>query len=287
MAFLDTSMGVQTQHSFRPPDRPLGEPISSPRMSPAVLIVDDDVSVRESLEALIRLEGFQVKTFSSAQEFLDQSQPEAPCCLLLDVYMPGLTGLELQKRVSLERRYMPIIFISGQADIPSTVQAMKVGAVEFLTKPLKEETLLTAIHSAIARSQALLAREFELTKLSERHARLTKRERDVMSLVVVGLSNKQIGSELQISEITVKAHRGSMMRKMEADSLADLIYIATRLRLVRRPRACVSTNSQDTPLQGQPQSAPTAIRSLRERTSEMLRPRDEITSQVHVGNVSG
>ncbi len=288
MELLDAStMAVQTPQVSWSQDRSVSKRTSAPGDSPVVFIVDDDVSVRESLEALIRLEGFQVMTYGSAQDFLDQSQPEVPCCLLLDVCMPGLTGLELQKQVSRERRYMPIIFISGQADIPSTVQAMKVGAVEFLTKPLKDEDLLDAIHSAVGRSEVLLAREFELTNLKARFARLTKRERDVMSLVVLGLSNKQIGSELQISEITVKAHRGSMTRKMEADSLADLIYVAARLRLTRRPGSCIPTSSQERPSQASFQSARTAVRGVRTGISEMLKPGDAVTTRGRLGTVSG
>jgi FixJ family two-component response regulator len=204
--------------------------------SSLVFVVDDDISVRESLELLIQSEGLCVETFTSAQEFLDRPSELVPSCLVLDLSLPGLNGLELQKRVAVERPDVPIIFITGHGDISSTVQAMKAGAVEFLTKPISNEALLTAIHSSLERSKALLGRDEELRMLRARYARLTAREREVMALVVVGLPNKQVAGELDISEITVKAHRGSMMRKMEADSLAELVNIAMRLRLPR-PRA--------------------------------------------------
>jgi FixJ family two-component response regulator len=208
---------------------------------PIVFVVDDDISVRESLEALIRLEGLEVQTFSSAQEFLAHPRVSTPSCMILDVSLPGLNGLELQRRVSSEQRDMPIIFITGHGDIPMTVQAMKAGAVEFLTKPFADHVLLNAIRNAIDRSRAVIAREDELRFLKGRHAQLTPREREVMALVVVGLMNKQIADELNISEITVKAHRGCMMRKMNADSLAELVHMAARLRLPRSPAARTST----------------------------------------------
>ena len=200
---------------------------------PVVFIVDDDVSVRESLELLLRHEGLGVETFVSAQEFLGRPRVNVPSCLLLDFSLPGFNGLELQKRVAVERHEMPIIFITGHGDIPMTVQAMKAGAVEFLTKPFSDEVLLNAIRNAIERSNALLDREVEIRALKARYTRLTAREREVMALVVAGLPNKQMGGELGISEIIVKAHRGSMMRKMEAESLAELVNITTRLRLIR------------------------------------------------------
>jgi FixJ family two-component response regulator len=201
---------------------------------PVVFVVDDDISVRESLELLIRYEGLCVETFTSAQEFLDRPGVSVPSCLVLDLSLPGLNGLELQKRVAVERPGMPIIFITGHGDIPSTVQAMKAGAVEFLTKPLRDEVLMNAIRSSLERSKALLSRDEEIRMLRDRYAHLTSRERQVMALVVTGLPNKQVAGELGISEITVKAHRGSMMRKMKADSLAELVNFAARLRL-RRP----------------------------------------------------
>ncbi len=198
-----------------------------------VFVVDDDISVRESLELLIRYEGLGVETFVSAQEFLSRSRATVPSCLVLDISLPGLNGLELQKHVAVERHEMPIIFITGHGDIPTTVQAMKAGAVEFLTKPFSDEVLLNAIRNALERSKGLLDRDTEIRALKARYACLTAREREVMALVAIGLPNKQVGGELGISEITVKAHRGSMMRKMKAESLAELVSIATRLRLTR------------------------------------------------------
>jgi FixJ family two-component response regulator len=203
--------------------------------TPVVFIVDDDVSVRESLELLLSHEGLGVETFVSAQEFLSRPRPAEPSCLVLDYSLPGLNGLELQKLVAVERHEMPIIFITGHGDVPMTVQAMKAGAVEFLTKPFRDEVLLTAIRNAIERSRAILSRDTEIRALKARYACLTSREREVMALVVSGLPNKQVGGELGISEITVKAHRGSMMRKMKAESLAELVNIATRLRVMRPP----------------------------------------------------
>jgi FixJ family two-component response regulator len=207
-----------------------------------VFVVDDDISVRESLEALIRLEGLDVQTFRSAQEFLAYPRTSAPSCMVLDVSLPGLNGLELQKCISAERQDMPIIFVTGHGDIPMTVQAMKAGAVEFLTKPFADHVLLNAIGKAVNRSRAILARDEELRSLKERYAQLTPREGEVMALVVVGLLNKQIAGELCISEITVKAHRGCMMRKMDADSLAELVNMAARLRLPRSPVARFSAS---------------------------------------------
>jgi len=200
---------------------------------PLVLVVDDDISVRESLELLLRHEGLRVETFVSAQEFLSRAPVTVPSCLVLDISLPGLNGLDLQKRVAVERHEMPIIFITGHGDIPITVQAMKAGAVEFLTKPFSDEILLNAVRHALVRSKALLDRSREMLALKTRYLCLSAREREVMALVAAGLPNKQVGSELGISEITVKAHRGSMMRKMKAESLAELVSIATRLRLVR------------------------------------------------------
>jgi FixJ family two-component response regulator len=198
--------------------------------TPVVFVVDDDVSVRESLESLIRCAGWQPETFASAQEFLSRPRVLAPSCLVLDVTLPDLNGLDLQKRVAVDRTDMPIIFITGYGDVPMTVQAMKAGAVEFLTKPFGDDVLLSAIRHAIGRSQAALGHEAEMQALRDRHASLSRREREVMALVVSGLLNKQVGGELSISEITVKAHRGKVMRKMEAHSLADLVTMAARLR---------------------------------------------------------
>jgi FixJ family two-component response regulator len=203
------------------------------RATPIVFVVDDDVSVRESLELLIQCAGWQPEIFASAQAFLACPRALAPSCLVLDVTLPDLNGLELQKRIAIDRIEMPIIFITGYADVPMTVQAMKAGAVEFLTKPFGDDVLLVAIQHAIERSEAALGKEAELRTLRECHATLSPREREVMALVVSGLLNKQIGGELGISEITVKAHRGKVMRKMKANSFADLVTIAARLRIVR------------------------------------------------------
>lgn len=199
--------------------------------SPIVFIVDDDVSVRESLQLLIQNEGWQAETFSSAQEFLDRPRAALPSCLILDVSLPGLNGLELQDRVAVDRTDMPIIFITGHGDIPMTVRAMKAGAIEFLTKPFSDEVLLNAIRQALQRSSIALRYEAELQELRKRYESLTARERQVMALVVSGLLNKQVGGELGISEITVKAHRGKVMQKMKAGSLADLLKMAAQLRL--------------------------------------------------------
>ncbi len=198
---------------------------------PRVFVVDDDISVRESLELLIRCAGWQAETFASAQEFLSRPRVLAPSCLVLDVGLPDLNGLDLQKRVAADRTDMPIIFITGHGDVPMTVQAMKAGAVEFLTKPFGDEVLLGAIRNAIERSRAAVSREAEMRVLQNSYASLTPREREVMALVVSGRLNKQVGGELGISEITVKAHRGHAMRKMKAGSLADLVNMAARLRL--------------------------------------------------------
>jgi len=195
-----------------------------------VFVVDDDISVRESLELLIQNEGWQPKTFESAQEFLDYRRALIPSCLVLDLSLPGLNGLELQKRVAVERPEIPIIFITGHGDIPKTVEAMKGGAVEFLTKPFNDEVLLTAIQRALERSRLALARKIELQELRDRYASLTPREGQVMALVVSGLLNKQVGGELGISEKTVKAHRGQVMQKMKANSVADLVKMAEKLR---------------------------------------------------------
>ena len=200
------------------------------QVTPIVFVVDDDVSVRESLELLIRCEGWLPAAFASAQEFLACPRALVPSCLVLDVSLPGLNGLDLQKRVTVERTDMPIIFITGHGDVPMTVQAMKAGAIEFLTKPFSDDVLLSAVRVALERSRVALSLEAEMRILRDCYASLSQRERQVMALVVSGLLNKQVGGELGISEITVKAHRGKVMQKMKADSLADLVKMAARLR---------------------------------------------------------
>ena len=199
--------------------------------TPIVFVVDDDVSVCKSLELLIGSAGWIPETFASAQEFLSSPRVVAPSCLVLDVNLPGLNGLELQKRIAGDRSDMPIIFISGYGDVPMTVQAMKAGAVEFLTKPFRDEVLFTAIRHALEASSSALANEAQTRALRNCYESLSRREREVMALVVSGLLNKQVGSELGISEITVKAHRGQVMRKMRAGSLANLVTMAARMRL--------------------------------------------------------
>jgi FixJ family two-component response regulator len=205
-------------------------PIPKLHDKPIVFVVDDDISVRESLEMLIRFAGWQPETFASAEEFLAHPRALTPNCLVLDVALPDLNGLDLQKLVA-DRIEMPIIFITGYGDVPMTVRAMKAGAVEFLTKPFEEEALLGAIRHAIDHSQTALGNEAEMQALRGRYASLTPREREVMAMVVSGLLNKQVGFELGISEITVKAHRGKVMLKMKAHSLAELVKTAERLRI--------------------------------------------------------
>jgi FixJ family two-component response regulator len=206
------------------------EVLTMPDAPSIVFVVDDDVSVRESLELLIRTAGWEPQVFASAPEFLSRPRPAVPCCLVLDVTLPGLSGLELQRQLT-ERTGMPIIFITGHGDVPMTVQAMKAGAIEFLTKPFKDDVLLEAIRDAIDRSRAALRHDLEMQVLKNCYASLTPREKEVLALVVSGLLNKQIGGELGISEVTVKTHRGQMMRKMKADSVPALVTMAARLGL--------------------------------------------------------
>ena len=196
-----------------------------------VFVIDDDVSVRESLEALIAFTGRSVQTFASAQAFLDYPRGPAPGCLVLDVSLPDLNGLELQERLANDEIELPIVFITGHGDVPMSVRAMKAGAVEFLTKPLDDEALLRAIDEALAKSHGVFARQLDLQMLRDDYASLSKREREVMELVTSGLLNKQVGGVLAISEITVKAHRGQVMRKMKAHSFAELVNMASVLEL--------------------------------------------------------
>jgi FixJ family two-component response regulator len=202
-----------------------------PHAKSIVFVVDDDISVRESLELLIDAAGWHPELFASAQSFLDYPSVSVPHCLVLDISLPGLNGLELQRRVQTVRPELPIIFITGHGDVPKTVQAMKAGAVEFLTKPFPDAVLLDAIRHALERSRSFLGLAAQIQDLRDRYASLTQREQQVMKLVVDGLLNKQVGGELGISEITVKAHRGKVMQKMKADSLPDLVKMAGKLGL--------------------------------------------------------
>lgn len=202
------------------------------RVTPIVFVIDDDISVRESLEGLLRYEGMQVETFVSAEEFLKRPPAAGPSCLVLDVSLPDLNGLALQERLA-DRTDMPIIFITGFGDVPMTVQAMKAGAIEFLTKPFADTVLLDAVKNALERSRTAFEQKTEIEELRDNYTLLSPREREVMALVVSGLMNKQVGAELGISEITVKAHRGSVMRKMKANTLVDLVNMAAKLNLTR------------------------------------------------------
>jgi FixJ family two-component response regulator len=205
--------------------------------TPLVFVVDDDLSVRESLEVMFRYAGFQVETFASAQEFLVRPRALAPSCLVLDVGLPDLNGLDLQRQVAGDRADMPIIFITGCGDVPMSVRAMKAGAAEFLTKPFDDEVILEAVRQATQRSRVTLVEQCELCAIRNRYALLSRREQEVLELVISGLLNKQVGAELGISEITVKAHRGQVMRKMQVRSLADLVTIAAKLGVERCSRS--------------------------------------------------
>jgi FixJ family two-component response regulator len=204
--------------------------IAPSRLAPIAFVVDDDVSMRELLELLFRSAGWQVETFASARDFLARPRVLAPSCLVLDVALPDLNGLALQKRLVAERAEMPIIILTGYGDVSMAVEAMKAGALEFLTKPVSPAKLLEAVSRAFERSHALLVQDAELHSLQARHAVLSRRQREVMALVTAGRLNKQVASELKISEVTVKAHRGSVMRRMHADSLAELVIMNARLR---------------------------------------------------------
>jgi FixJ family two-component response regulator len=197
---------------------------------PVVLVVDDDPAIRQALQSLIRSVGLRVETFASAQEFHARRRSDAPSCLVLDVRMPGASGLDVQRQLGERGLTLPIIFITGHGDIPMTVQAMKAGAIEFLSKPFRDQHLLDAITQAIERDRLARKERREVAELQLRHESLTPREREVMTFVVKGLLNKQVGAELGMSETTVKLHRGQVMQKMRADSLADLVRIAERLR---------------------------------------------------------
>ena len=205
-------------------------PRLTPSPRPIVFIVDDDISVRESLESLVRTAGWRAETFASAKDFLARPRVDAPSCLVLDIQLPDLSGLDLQRRM-VDRIDMPIIFVTGYGDVQTTVQAMKAGALEFLTKPYSSEVVLDAIENAIERSRAALGRQAKVMSIKGHYASLSRREREVMALVVSGRLNKQVGGELGISEITVKAHRGNVMRKMRAESVADLVRMAASLEI--------------------------------------------------------
>src|SRR5215207_1010451 len=203
-------------------------------LEPIVFIVDDDISVRESLEMLIRSAGSRPETFGSAEAFLARPRVDVPSCLVLDVSLPDLNGLELQSRIATDRLGLPVIFITGYANVPMSVRAMKAGAVDFLTKPFSDDAMLSATRGAIERSRVALSREAALREIRERYASLSSREREVMALVVAGLLNKQVAAELHISEITVKAHRGKVMRKMRAHSLAELVKMSANIPIPPR-----------------------------------------------------
>jgi FixJ family two-component response regulator len=236
MNFILTESFLGHRMSSVPPvDRSLSSPI--PKSTPVVFVVDPDRAARESLELLIDCQGWHLKTFSSAEDFLSCPLELVPSCLLLEVSLPGLSGLELQKRVARERPHIPIIFLSAKGDIPTAVEAMRAGAIEFLTKPFRDSELLSAVREGLERSSRVLPRAAERHALQSCYASLSPRERQVMALVSAGLLNKQTGGQLGISEITVKAHRGQVMRKMRAASFANLVEMAGKLGLAKSREA--------------------------------------------------
>lgn len=227
-------------HTAKPSSQEPNPTTAISHTTPIVFVVDDDVSVRESLESLLRCEGWQPETFATGQEFLNRPRPDVPSFLILDISLPDFNGLDLQKRIAYERAEMPIMFITGHGDIATSVQAMKAGAIEFLMKPFESNTLLDSIREGLHRSRLALAREMEMQALRNRYASLTRRERQVLALIVSGLLNKQVAAELGISEITVKAHRHRVMEKMQAQSFADLVRTATRLGPYRASKSSTS-----------------------------------------------
>lgn len=257
---LSSSLPISDEHPVKA-DREFDPELSCTNAMPdlpIVYVVDDNISVRESMQRLIGHEGWQPETFAFAREFLDRPRPLVPNCLVLDVPLQGLNGLNLQKQIAVERTETPIIFIARKGDVATSVQAMKAGAVEFLMKPFSEEALLGAIREGLRRSSVALGREAEMQVLRDRYASLSRRERQVMVLVSTGLLNKQVGAELGISEITVKAHRGRVMQKMYAKSVVDLVRMASRLRSERAFLASGQFRS--------PSSSPAAASSARTMT---------------------